>query len=263
VRVLCIGAHPDDCELEFGGTAAKMAARGDAVKFVSATNGEAGHHSHPGPELVARRQREAQEAARRLGIAATRILQNPDGQLAPCTAARNEIICQIRQWQADVVMTHRPWDYHPDHRATAQLVQDSAYLVNVPYVCRDVPALRRAPAFFYLEDLFRSPVPFRADIAVDIDDVWQRKLDALDAHESQVYEWLPYVEEQIVPEDSGERRNWLDATWTREPSICTRAALARRYGPENAARVRHAEAFELSQYGRQPSPAELDEIFPH
>jgi LmbE family N-acetylglucosaminyl deacetylase len=270
VRVICIGAHPDDCEIEFGGTAAKFAARGDAVKFVSVTNGAAGHHLHPGPELAAIRQGEAEEAARRLGIAATQVLQNSDGQLVPSIAARNELVRQIRAWEADVVITHRPWDYHPDHRYTGQLVQDSAYLVTVPFVCPDAKALRHNPAFFYLEDSFRSPVPFRVDVAVDIDDVWARKLDALDAHRSQVYEWLPWVNRVTsgetdgspVPEGAAARRAWLDATWSREPSVCSRAALALRYGAENAARVRHAEAFEMSEYGRKVSAHELDEMFP-
>lgn len=262
MKVICIGAHPDDCEIEFGGTAAKLAARGDAVKFVSVTNGEAGHHLYPGPKLVAIREAEAQEAARRLGITATEVLQNPDGQLLPSIPARNELVRQIRSWEADAVVTHRPWDYHPDHRYTGQLVQDSAYLVMVPHICPETPALRRNPVFVYLEDPFHSPVPFKADIAVNIDDVWTRKLDALDAHRSQVYEWLPYLDGAQAPEDSEARRRWLDATWSREPSVCTRAALARRYGTEAAARVRHAEAFALSEYGRQPSPEELDEMFP-
>lgn len=262
MRVICIGAHPDDCEIEFGGTAAKLAARGDAVKFVSVTNGEAGHHLYPGPRLVAIRQGEAEEAARRLGISATEVLQNPDGQLLPSIAARNEVVRQIRAWEADVVITHRVWDYHPDHRSTGQLVQDSAYLVMVPFVCPDTQALRRDPLFLQLEDSFQSPVTFRADIAVNIDDVWPRKLDALDAHRSQVYEWLPWVAREEVPADAAARRAWLDATWNREPSVCTRAALARRYGTEDGALVRHAEAFELSEYGRKPSAHELDEMFP-
>jgi LmbE family N-acetylglucosaminyl deacetylase len=270
VRVICIGAHPDDCEIEFGGTAAKLAARGDAVKFVSVTNGEAGHHLLAGPRLVAIRQGEAEEAARRLGISATEVLENPDGQLLPSIAARNELVRQIRAWEADVVITHRPWDYHPDHRYTGQLVQDSAYLVMVPFVCPDTPALRRNPVFLHLEDSFQLPVPFRSDIAVDIDDVWTRKLDALDAHRSQVYEWLPWVSRETsgmtesaeVPTDAAARREWLNARWSREPSDCTRATLARRYGTEDAARVRHAEAFEVSEYGRRPAVRELDEIFP-
>ncbi len=266
MRVLCIGAHPDDCEIEFGGTAVKLAARGDAVKFVSMTNGEAGHHLYPGPELAKIRRAEADEAARRLGIAMTEVLENRDAQLMPSIAVRNQVVREIRKWDADVVITHRPWDYHPDHRYTGQLVQDSAYLVMVPYVCPDTPALDWNPAFFYLEDSFQLPVPFAADIAVNIDDVWERKLDALDAHRSQVYEWLPWLSEktggQRVPDDPEARRKWLDATWAREPSVCTLAALARRYGAGNAAMVRHAEAVQLSEYGRQPSAQELDEMFP-
>lgn len=264
--MICIGAHPDDCEIEFAGTAAKLAARGDAVKFVSVTNGEAGHHLHPGPELVAIRQGEAEQAARRLGIAATEILQNPDGQLVLSIDARNQVLRQIRAWGADIVITHRPWDYHPDHRYTGQLVQDSAYLVMVLHICPDAPALRRNPVFLYFEDSFRLPAPFSPDLAVDIDDVWERKLDALDAHRSQVYEWLPWISKETggdpVPEGAAARREWLDATWTRELSQCSRAALARRYGTEHAAKVRHAEAVQLSEYGRQPSADELDEMFP-
>ncbi len=262
MRVICIGAHPDDCEIEFGGTAAKLASRGDAVKFVSVTNGEAGHHLYPGPRLGAIRQGEADDAARRLGIAATEVLQNPDGQLVPSIEARNEVVRQIRAWEADVVITHRVWDYHPDHRYTGQLVQDSAYLVMVPFVCPETPALRRNPAFLHLEDPFQSPVPFKADIAVNIDDVWPLKLDALDAHRSQVYEWLPYLDGDQVPTDAAARRAWLDATWSREPSVGSRAALGRRYGTEDAARVRHAEAFEISEYGRKLSAHELDDLFP-
>lgn len=239
-----------------------MAVHGDAVKFVSVTNGEAGHHGHPGPELAKIRRAEAEESARRLGIATTEVLENADGQLVPSLAARNEIVRQIRAWKADIVITHRPWDYHPDHRSTGQLVQDSAYLVRVPHVCPDTPALRQNPVFLYLEDSFRLPAPFIADIAIDIDDVWERKLDALEAHGSQVYEWLPWVNGEEVPEDDIARRDWLDATWSRQPSACTRAALARRYGAELAAQVRHAEALQISEYGRQPLARELEEMFP-
>ncbi len=262
VRVICIGAHPDDCEIEFGGTAAKMAERGDAVKFVSVTNGEAGHHLHPGEELARIRRAEAQDAACRLSISEAEVLGNRDGQLLPSIAARNEILRQIRTWEADLVITHRTWDYHQDHRYTGQLVQDSAYLVMVPYICPETPALRRNPVFMHLEDSFQLPVPFKADLAVNIDDSWERKLDALDAHQSQVYEWLPWLNGEQPPRDAEARRVWLATSWNRDPSMCTQAALARRYGAGSAARMRHAEAFQLSEYGRQISAEELDELFP-
>lgn len=264
LRVLCVGAHPDDCELQFGGTAVKFAQLGHAVKFLSATNGDAGHAILSGAELAAVRSAEAQEAAQRLGIAASGVLDGHDGQLYPKLEARWEIVREIRRWQADIVLTHRPWDYHPDHRYTAQLVQDSAYLVVVPNICPEVPALRRNPVYMYLEDQFRRPAPFQPDIAVDIDAVWDRKIAALDAHPSQFYEWLPWVDgiEHLVPADPAARLRWLDETWTRVPCGNVRAALARRYGAQHAREIQHAEAFELCEYGRRASQSELEELFP-
>jgi LmbE family N-acetylglucosaminyl deacetylase len=264
VRVICIGAHPDDCEIGFGGTAAKLAARGHAVKFLSVTNGDAGHHLHSPASTAALRKREAQEAAQRLGIAEAEVLSNRDGALTPSLDARHEIVQQIRRWRADAVLTHRPWDYHPDHRYTSQLVQDSAYLVMVPNVCRDIPALPRNPVFLYLQDEFHLPTPFTPEIAVDIGDAWNQKLDALDAHASQFYEWLPWVDGTLdrVPTDSAARREWLGRSWSRPVGLCARAALARRYGAERAREIQHAEAFQICEYGRRPSTEELDEFFP-
>ena len=262
MRILCIGAHPDDCEIEFGGTAAKLTAAGHAVKFLSVTNGAAGHFSDCGSSLAARRRSEAEEAARRLGIDSTEVLSNPDAQLVPALESRWEIVCQIRQWQANVVLTHRPWDYHPDHRYASQLVQDSAYLVMVPNVCPDTPWLRENPIFLYLEDRFHWPAPFAPDLAVAIDDVWERKIDALDAHASQVYEWLPWIDGDLddVPQGSPARRDWLSRRWSRELSACARTALARRY--KSSRDIEHAETFQVCEYGRRASVEELDEIFP-
>ena len=264
LRILCIGAHPDDCELQFGGTAAKFVALGHAVKFVAVTNGDAGHAVLSGTPLAQVRAQEAEEAARRLAIDATQVLDHHDGQLVPDLTSRWEIVRQIRNWEADLVLTHRPYDYHPDHRYTAQLVQDSAYLVVVPNVCRDAAPLARNPVFLYLEDHFRRPVPFAADIAVDISDVWERKMDALDAHASQFYEWLPWVDgvSHQVPQDPGARRQWLSANWSHPPCGPARSALASRYGADRAREIQHAEAFELCEYGRRPSAAELEVMFP-
>ena len=264
MRFICIGAHPDDCEIQFGGTAAKLAAAGHAVKFVSVTCGDAGHFRISGPELAAIRNREAEAAARALGIACTETLRHQDGALLATLEARFEILRLIREWQADIVLSHRPWDYHPDHRYTAQLVQDSAYLVAAPAICPETEALRRNPVFLYFEDRFQLPARFAPDIAVDIDAVWERKIDALDAHASQFYEWLPWVDGVLneVPEGAGERREWLSNRWGAEPNPCARAALARRYGSAPAANVRRAEAFQVCEYGRRPSPRELEGMLP-
>jgi LmbE family N-acetylglucosaminyl deacetylase len=264
LRVLCIGAHPDDCEIGFGGTAAKLAAGGHCVKFLSLTNGDAGHQFRGGAELASTRAEEAREAGRRLGIAGSEALPNRDGELLPSLAVRWEIVRQIRRWRADMVLTHRPCDYHPDHRYTSQAVQDSAYLVMVPRVCPDTPPLRENPVFLYLEDRFRKPLPFSPDLAVDVGPVWDQKIAALDAHGSQVYEWLPWVDGKAaeVPEQPGERLDWLARQWSRDISPAVREALQRRYGLEPARHVVHAEAFELCEYGRRISREELEEMLP-
>src|SRR3974377_1572729 len=145
LRIIAIGAHPDDCDIKFAGTAAKFAKAGHLVKFLSVTNGDAGHQTLRGAELARRRRAETQESARRLGIAEYEVLNNHDGELVPSLEVRKQIIRAIRQWKADMVGAPRPNDYHPDHRYTGVLVQDAAYVVVVPNIVPDVPALRRNP----------------------------------------------------------------------------------------------------------------------
>lgn len=264
MRILVIGAHPDDCEYRFAGTAVKFVTQGHAVKFLSVTNGDAGHHIEGGAPLTGRRVAEAHEGARRLGIAACEVLDNHDGEYEPTLENRREIIRQIREWQADIVLTHRPNDYHPDHRYTSQLVQDSAFMVMVPHICPATPVLHHNPVYLYIEDEFQQPSPFSPDVVVDISDTWERKVDSLDAHESQFYEWLPWLEGKVdeVPNDRAERKRWLGKWLEQLLRNDFRAALERRYGRERAARVSFAEAFELCEYGRQPAPEELNEMFP-
>ena len=189
LRIIAFGAHPDDCDIRSGGVAAKWAAAGHKVRFVAVTNGDAGHHEEGGGQLAMRRRAEAIEAGRRIGVDYV-VLDNHDGELVPSLDVRQQIIRQIREWKADLVLAPRPNDYHPDHRYTGVLLQDAAFMVTVPNVVTEVPALRKNPVFLYFEDGFQKPAPFRPDIAVSIDDVVDRKVDALDAHVSQFYEWL-------------------------------------------------------------------------
>jgi len=269
LRVIFIGAHPDDAEFYAGGVAARYARAGHAVKFVSLTNGDAGHHEQHGPELAARRRREADEVARRLGVE-YEILDHHDGELLPTLEVRRQVIRLIREWKADLVISPRPNDYHPDHRYAGVAVQDAAYMVTVPSLVPEAPALRRNPVFGFFSDRFQRPQPFRADVVVSIDEVLDLKFDALDAHVSQVYEWLPWhlgILEQ-VPAGAAERRRWLqqemprlDANYRFEVLPGWRENLSRRYGAEAAA-VRCAEAFEITEFGRQPSEQELRELFP-
>jgi LmbE family N-acetylglucosaminyl deacetylase len=264
LRVIAFGAHPDDCDGKFGGTAAKFAKAGHAVKFVSVTNGDAGHQSEGGGTLAKRRYGEAQESARRLGIAEYQVLDNHDGELMPTLDVRRQIIRAIRQWNADIVLAPRPNDYHPDHRYTGVLVQDAAYMVVVPNVVSDTPALRKNPIFLYYEDNFQKPAPFRPDVAVSIDDVWDTKISGLDAHVSQVYEWLPWVDGNLdqVPKDAVARKQWLTIARAGRISPALRAALEKRYGAEQGGQIRHAEAFELCEYGRRPNLDDLQKLFP-
>lgn len=264
LRVIAFGAHPDDCDGRAGGTAAKFAAMGHLVKFVSVTNGDAGHQSEGGGALAKRRRAEAAEAGRRFGIAEYITLDNHDGELMPTLEVRQQIIRLIRQWKADLVLAPRPNDYHPDHRYTGVLVQDAAYMVVVPNVCPDTPALRDNPVFMYFQDGFQKPAPFRPDIAVDIDDVFEKKMDATDAHVSQMYEWLPWVAHTLdqVPKDPAERRKWLGSRRDRDLSPAMRQALIKWYGEERGKQIKHAEAFEICEFGRRPNEATLRKLFP-
>jgi LmbE family N-acetylglucosaminyl deacetylase len=264
LRIIAIGAHPDDCDIKFGGTAAKFARAGHAVKFLSVTNGDAGHQEMGGGILARRRYLETQESAKRLGIAEYQVLDNHDGELMPTLEVRRQVIRAIREWKADIVVAPRPNDYHPDHRYTGVVVQDAAYMVVVPNVVSDTAPLERNPIFMYYQDGFQKPAPFRPDVVVAIDDVWETKVNALDAHVSQFYEWLPWVDRRLheVPKDPAARKKWLAGMRIQPVSDEVRRTLERRYGKEKAAQVKYTESFELCEYGRRPSLEELDRIFP-
>ncbi len=263
INVVVIGAHPDDCDIDAGGTAILYAKAGHNVLFVSVTNGDAGHHEKGGGALAKLRRAEAQEAGKRFGVKYV-VLDNHDGELMPTLDIRLNIIRLIRQWNADLVIGPRPNDYHPDHRNTAILVQDAAYMVIVPNVAPDTPPLKRNPVFLYSEDGFQKPTPFEPDIAVDITSVFDQKIYAMAAHESQFFEWLPWTSGKLdqVPKTEAERLKWL-AEW-RNPKINDKVkkSLEKWYGVEKAGKVKNAEAFEICEYGRRPTDEEIRKLFP-
>ena len=263
MRIIVIGAHPDDCDQKAGGTAILLSRLGHKVKFVSVTNGDAGHQNDKGATLAARRLAESKEAGKRFGVEYD-VLNNHDGLLMPSLDVRLQVIRKIREWNADVVMAPRPNDYHPDHRYTGILVQDAAYMVAVPNIAPEVPALKKNPVFFYFQDHFQKPNVFRPDIAIDISSVFEQKVHALDAHVSQMYEWLPWIGGylQDVPASPADRRKWLATTRTGRISPEVRKSLEKWYGAGKAAGVQHAEAFEICEYGRQPNEAMIKAIFP-
>lgn len=261
INLIVICAHPDDADYTAGGTAIRFAELGHNVLFVSLTNGDAGHQSMGGGDLAKRRRAEAEEAGRRFGLT-YKVLENHDGELMATLELRKNIIRLIREWNADIVISHRPYDYHPDHRQTAIAVQDAAYLVIVPNIVSDTPPLAKNPVFLYLQDRFRKPYPFTADIAIDITDRFDKKIYAMSAHESQYFEWLPWTNHQEAPTDTEERLSWLKASRTREITPSVRESLIKWYGNERGADIIHAEAFEICEFGYQPSDDEIRELFP-
>lgn len=263
LRIIMIGAHPDDCDQDGGGTAILFAQLGHAVKFVSVTNGDAGHQEMGGGALAKRRTAEAQEAGKRFGVS-YEVLDNHDGELVPSLEVRLQIIRKIREWNADIVIAPRPNDYHPDHRYTGILVQDAAYMVAVPNVAADTPPLKKNPVFLYFQDFFERPNPFRPDIAVDITSVFAQKIHAMDAHESQMYEWLPWIGGYAdqVPKEKSKREKWLASVRKVNITAEVRQVLEKWYGKTRADQVQHAEAFEICEYGSQPDEAQIRRLFP-
>ena len=266
LKLLVIVAHPDDAEYRAGGLAALYRRLGHRVKFLAVTNGEAGHQTEPGFSLVARRKLEAAQATEPFGIEAE-VWDNPDGQLVVDLVRRWQILRAIRREEPDLVLTHRPNDYHPDHRAVSLLVQDAAYLLTVPAICPDTPHLRRDPVIAYLTDDFKRPYPFEPSVVIDLASVWAEKITMLDAHVSQFYEWLPTNMDRFgqVPVDSDDRRQWLDTlilSGSRQLADRFRARLIDRYGTPRGTSINQVEAFEGCEYGAPLDANAIARLFP-
>ena len=266
LRILAFGAHPDDCDILLGGMAIMWAQQGHQVTFVSATNGDTGHHLMGGGPLARRRYAEAQRSAEIAGIH-YQVLDIHNGQLMPTLENRWRFVEIIREADPDLVVSHRPNDYHPDHRCTGQLVHDAAYTVTIPNVAALTPHLMTNPIFACFSDRFQRPYPFQADVIVDIDGVMPTKLEMLHCHTSQFYEWLPYNQGRLeqVPEGDDARKAWVNELWggrSRGLADAYRDALIGRYGRDRGQAVLNAEAIEISEYGAQPTPEELATLFP-
>jgi LmbE family N-acetylglucosaminyl deacetylase len=266
LRILVVGAHPDDCEITVGGTAALYRQAGHIVKFVSMTNGESGHHEIFGDELIAIRRAEAKAAADTVGIE-SEVLDFRDGRLEPSFEARCVLIRLIREFNPDLVLTHRPNDYHPDHRYTSQLVCDAAYMVTVPPVVPEVPALRDNPAIAYVADNFQKPASFEPTVVVDIGPTIEAVVDMLHCHASQFYGWLAYNHryDHELPESEDERRQFLGQLFRdRILNLADRfrGQLVTTYGQQRGNDVQWVEAFERCEYGRLWNQELIRKLFP-
>lgn len=255
LKIIVFGAHPDDCDLEAGGLALRFVKLGYKVKFVSMTNGDAGHQSMGGGALAKRRMAEAKEAGRRFGVEYT-VMDNHDGELMPTLENRLKVIREIRNWKADIVITHPANDYHPDHRYTSLLVQDASFMVLVPNVAPDTPPLVKNPVFFY-------PSSNEPDIAIDIDNEVKQKLYAASAHESQFFEWLPWLDGTLgnVPKSDEERLKFMQG-WQAPPTDALRKCLIKWYGEAKGSKITSAEGFRVADFSRKPSHDELLRLFP-
>jgi LmbE family N-acetylglucosaminyl deacetylase len=265
LRIVVFGAHPDDAEIRAGGSALLWSRLGHHVQLVSATNGDIGHSRIAGGPLALRRKAEALAADAMLG-ASTRVLDIHDGELEPTLDNRRTFTRVIREWNADIVIGHRPNDYHPDHRYVGVLMQDSGYMVTVPFFCPETPYLRSNPVFLYSEDGFQRPNPFRPDVVVAIDEVVEQKVKALMMMESQFVEGGATG---AYPKDAAEREAFRKrgAEGFRRRFAATanryRDKLIELYGQERGKKVRYAEAFEICEYGSRPRNADdLRRLFP-
>jgi len=267
-RLLCIGAHPDDCEAKAAGLGALWTANGGAVRFLAVTDGSAGHQQLAGAALASRRGAEAKAAAAAVGADSV-ILDNQDGSLMPTLENRLKVIRAIREFRPDVIATHRINDYHPDHRYTGLLVQDSCYMVMVPNVLPTVPVPPREPIVVLMYDKFTKPNEIQPDLVFDIDSVIEKKLDSFTCHVSQVEEWMPwmagYTDE--IPADPQARRtffrdNCYASVESQQAAARFRGALVAKYGPERGGNVKYAEVFEISEYAAGLDPEHAKALFP-
>lgn len=267
LRIIAFGAHPDDSEIKSGGAAILWSRQGHKVKLVSTTNGDIGHWREAGGALAQRRLKEVREASKVLGTEC-QVLDNHDGELMPTLENRRKITRLIRDWKADIVLVHRPNDYHPDHRYTSVLVQDAAFMVICPFFCPDTPHLKTNPVFLYYSDRFEKPNPFAPDLVVSIDDAIEKKVEALAKLESQFIEGCVMGHEGLVPKTpegwDAARKKVRERFKKRFANVADkyREKLVELYGEKKGKQVKYAEAFELCEYGRQPSKKDLLKLFP-
>jgi N-acetylglucosamine malate deacetylase 1 len=267
LKLLILGAHPDDAEYHAGGLATVYRQAGHSVRVVSMTNGQAGHFERPPEQLAAMRQAEAAAAGRVIGAQYV-TWDIPDGELTADLATRQRVIREIRRFAPDLVLTHRPYDYHPDHRAAGQLVQDATYLVTVPNVLREVPALFRDPVVAYMPDLFTKPNPLVADVVLDVTEQVDTIVRMLACHQTQVFEWLAYQEGVLdqIPSDETRRLDWLRG-WYRRHALPRaerfREALIAAYGERRGREIEFCEVYELSEYAAVAELTDRQRLFPN
>jgi LmbE family N-acetylglucosaminyl deacetylase len=263
LKVIVIAAHPDEAEMYAGGTMRLLADKGAAVKFMSLTNGDAGHYEMERVPLKRRRAREAYEAARFLGVLDYEILDIHDGELVADLALRQQVISAICRWQADVVITfHDECEGHLDNRAAAKAVREAVGFAMNSNIAGDVPALRQSPICLKMTDYGATDV-HQHDVVVDGDASIDAKLKSCIAHATQFLEFAPFERSFLneVPKagDWPAERAFVLKYWPEFMYALDsmRPALTARYGEKHGAKVQFAESFQLAGYGR---PTTVEEV---
>jgi LmbE family N-acetylglucosaminyl deacetylase len=182
MRILAVGAHPDDLEILCGGTLAKYASNGHHVTMAVVTNGEVGSATLPKAEIARIRKSEAEAAAAVIG--AECIWMNyPDEFLFSTPETRLDFLNTIRRVQPDVILTHAPADYHPDHRTTGQIVWDIRVMTTVPNIETQAPVCTTIPEIYYFDTI--AGIDFVPQYYVDVSEQFDAKRRMLSCHQSQ------------------------------------------------------------------------------
>jgi LmbE family N-acetylglucosaminyl deacetylase len=257
MNVIVIVAHPDEGEIYVGGTSYLLSSLGHRVKFLSLTNGDAGHYEMAPEVLAAKRRQEAMNAKAVLGLADYEILEYHDQYLENTQLIRDEVVDRIREWEADIVFSYYPIDGgHVDNMCAGRIVRDAAPSLGMTPM----------PVCLYIRDYFTADFSYLPEIAIPVDHVWESKLQACACHVSQVCDWNPYERGMLdeVRSDPERQREFIyDNTYAftrKTPPI--ELALQKWFGPARAKTVTYVEAFEIAEFGRQITDQEVLQLFP-
>lgn len=258
-RAVFVGAHPDDAEYDFGVAAAKLVAAGAKVTFVSVCNGDEGHQTMASADLARRRYYETQASAKTYGIERYIVMGEHDCHAEASVDLRKRVARLIRDLAPNMVVTHRTCDYHADHRATGQVMQDAAYLLGVPLFAPESPIPEILPFILYAGDQFTLPRPIRPDLVVNGEEEMDLVCKALACHDSQLFEWLPPeygIDPKDVPADRDARlkfvRDYAMMDLKRDGEQ-HREIVSRLFGGDQ---VRCINVFERCEYSRPPCAKE-------
>lgn len=263
LRVMIIGAHPDDPDVRCTGFTRTLIEAGHRVKFVAMCNGDRGHQFMESADLAKRRFAESRNVIKTLGIEDYIVSDTHDCEVQPTLEARRWLTRIIREFAPHLIITHRPNDYHCDHRATSQLVQDATYLIGVPLWCPETPVPETIPTVFYMGDRFTKPNPFHPDFVIDVSRHEETIVKTFACHESQMFEWLVpehgYKLSDVPPaEDVEGRLNFIRRSATHIVTDFARAfsAAAAKAYPEGTPKI--VEVYEKCEYCRRPVKAERE-----